>query len=141
MCLYSSAEQAALSLEYADNVVPNITSYANVGRMTNSSQAASEQFIASLTDCVQSYRLEDYKKLLENYSAEDIAAALLKELSNDSEVKVTITPEKPLPYRGKHSGGHGRGSRSRSGNKNFKGKRNFDRKKRKPGFKIHGRKG
>ena len=65
--LYSSAEQAALSLEYADNVVPNITSYANVGRMTNSSQAASEQFIASLTDCVQSYRLEDYKKLLENY--------------------------------------------------------------------------
>lgn len=81
------------------------------------------------------------EKLLENYSAEDIAAALLKELSNDSEVKVTITPEKPLPYRGKHSGGHGRGSRSRSGNKNFKGKRNFDRKKRKPGFKIHGRKG
>ena len=81
------------------------------------------------------------EKLLENYSAEDIAAALLKELSNDSEVKVTITPEKPLPYRGKHSGGRGRGSRSRSGNKNFKGKRNFDRKKRKPGFKIHGRKG
>ena len=81
------------------------------------------------------------EKLLENYSAEDIAAALLKELSNDSEVKVTITPEKPLPYRGKHSGGRGRSSRSRSGNKNFKGKRNFDRKKRKPGFKIHGRKG
>ena len=81
------------------------------------------------------------EKLLENYSAEDIAAALLKELSNDSEVKVTITPENPHPYRGKHSGGRGRGSRSRSGNKNFKGKRNFDRKKRKPVFKIHGRKG
>ena len=39
------------------------------------------------------------EKLLENYSAEDIAAALLKELSNDSEVKVTITL-KPSPLPG-----------------------------------------
>ncbi len=83
------------------------------------------------------------KKLLENYSAEDLAAALLKELSNDSDVKVKITPEKPLPYRGKRRDGHrgGKSDRGRNKGKNFKGGKHFDKKRNKHDFRIRGRKG
>lgn len=42
-------------------------------------------------------------ELLEQYSEVDLAAALLKTLSKDAEsIKVKITPEKPLPFKGKH---------------------------------------
>lgn len=103
---------------------------------------------------------EAANQLLENYSAEDIAAALLKELSNDSDIEVKITPEKPLPYRGngrRHGNGHGRGGRGhgRGGDRRrrFNGKGNHSRKReshdnkrhtnRRPAheFKIHERKG
>lgn len=41
-------------------------------------------------------------ELLDNYSAIDLVSAFLKELSKDSEdVKVKITPERPLPYKGR----------------------------------------
>lgn len=69
-------------------------------------------------------------KLLEEYSEVDLVAALLKDLSKDAEsVKVKITPEKPLPFKGKRGGNH---RRRRSGS-NFKrgGDRN-ERYHRKP---------
>ena len=91
------------------------------------------------------------EQLLENYTAEDLAAALLKELANDADVQVKITPEKPLPYRGnrRHGGnGHGshRGDNHGRYGKNARRSRNFDRKGRsghgsKQGFKIRNRKG
>lgn len=44
---------------------------------------------------------EEASELLDNYSAVDLVAAFLKNLSKDAdEVKVKITPEKPLPYKG-----------------------------------------
>lgn len=50
-------------------------------------------------------------ELLDNYSALDLVAAFLKNLAKD-EVKVKITPEKPLPYKGdgrrRRGKGHGR---------------------------------
>lgn len=55
----------------------------------------------------------DAAELLENYSAIDLASALLKNLSKDSSsVEVKISSQKPLPYKG----GDGRrsGNRSRS---------------------------
>lgn len=63
----------------------------------------------------------DANELLENYSALDLVAAFLKNLAKDStEVKVKITPEKPLPYKGNgrhHGRGHGRGrGHNRRGN-------------------------
>jgi ATP-dependent RNA helicase DeaD len=94
---------------------------------------------------------EAAEQLLENYTAEDLAAALLKELANDADVQVKITPEKPLPYRGKrrHGGnGHGshRGDNHGRYGKSARRSRNFDRKGRsghgsKQGFKIRNRKG
>lgn len=65
---------------------------------------------------------EEANELLQNYSELDLVAAFLKNLSKDStEIKVKITPEKPLPYKGNgrrsHGRrGHGRGSRNRRGN-------------------------
>lgn len=44
---------------------------------------------------------QDASELLDNYSAVDLVAAFLKNLAKDSTaVKVKITPEKPLPYKG-----------------------------------------
>lgn len=62
---------------------------------------------------------QDASELLDNYSALDLVAAFLKNLSKDStDVKVKITPERPLPYRGDghHRGGHGRGRNHARGN-------------------------
>ena len=76
---------------------------------------------------------EDANELLENYSALDLVAAFLKNLSKDSTaVKVKITPEKPLPYKGKGR----RNSRSRNGhdrrgrNIHFKRDRHYNKRKR-----------
>ncbi|ARD06337.1 ATP-dependent RNA helicase [Lactobacillus amylolyticus] len=75
---------------------------------------------------------DDANELLENYSALDLVAAFLKNLSKDStDVKVKITPEKPLPYKG--DGRHRRGHHGRSGNygqrrnnNNYRGRRHTD---------------
>lgn len=77
-------------------------------------------------------------KLLEEYSEVDLVAALLKDLSKDAEsVKVKITPEKPLPFKGNRGGNR---RRRRSGS-NFKrgGDRN-ERRHRKPNASYRGRK-
>lgn len=70
---------------------------------------------------------EDASELLDNYSALDLVAAFLKNLSKDStDVKVRITPEKPLPYKGdgrhRRGRGHGRGHDHARGN--YRRKRN-----------------
>ena len=104
--------------------------------------------------------LESYKEaaneLLESYSAEDLAALLIKQIAKDdaSEVPVNITPERPLPNRGgKRGGGNrgggnrggnrggnnrggNRGGNNRGGNRDNNGKRDYDKKNRdknKPG--------
>ncbi|RVU70698.1 MULTISPECIES: DEAD/DEAH box helicase [Lactobacillus] len=44
---------------------------------------------------------DDANELLENYSALDLVSAFLKNLAKDSTaIKVKITPEKPLPFKG-----------------------------------------
>lgn len=66
---------------------------------------------------------QDANELLENYSALDLVAAFLKNLSKDaSDVKVKITPEKPLPYKG-----NGRHRGHRRGNSNYKRRGNYRR--------------
>ncbi|MGX7012837.1 degradosome RNA helicase CshA [Vagococcus silagei] len=72
--------------------------------------------------------------LLEDFSAEDIAALLLKQVSKDSEaeVPVKITPERPLPSRkggGGNRGGRG-GGNNRGRNNRGRDNRNWDRDKR-----------
>ena len=65
---------------------------------------------------------DDASELLENYSAIDLVSAFLKNLSKDSsDVEVTISSEKPLPYKGgngggrRNGGGRGRGHYGRGG--------------------------
>lgn len=74
---------------------------------------------------------QDANELLENYSAVDLAAALLKELAKDpTEIKVKISSEKPLPYRGGGRRG-GRGGNRRGGGRSHgnyrRGNRSGDR--------------
>ncbi|KRL90270.1 DEAD/DEAH box helicase [Lactobacillus kalixensis] len=71
---------------------------------------------------------DDANELLENYSALDLVSAFLKNLSKDaSEVKVKITPEKPLPYKGNgRRNNHGRG-RGRNDNRHYRGRNNNHR--------------
>lgn len=76
---------------------------------------------------------DDASELLENYSAIDLVSAFLKNLSKDSsDVEVTISSEKPLPYKGGNGGGrrngggrgrghYGRGGNSRGGHGNYRG--------------------
>ena len=70
---------------------------------------------------------QDASELLDNYSALDLVAAFLKNLSKDStDIKVKITPEKPLPSKGDgrhHRGGRGRG-RNNHGRGNYRRRRN-----------------
>lgn len=69
-------------------------------------------------EIIENNGLERYEKaaqqLLETYTAEDLAAAFLKNVSKDpSEVPVKITPERPLPSRkGGGGGGYRGGNRS-----------------------------
>lgn len=72
------------------------------------------------------------EKLLSSYSAEDLAAALVKSMIKDStEVPVQISPQRPLPNKDRGRKGKGnysnrrRGSNSSNrsgGNRNYKGK-------------------
>ena len=67
-------------------------------------------------------------QLLDDYSAVDLVAALLKDLSKDSEsIKVKITPEKPLPFKGKHNRNHG--NRRNNHGRNY-GNRNHNSNRR-----------
>ena len=74
-------------------------------------------------EMVEKNDLERYEKaahtLLEEFSAEDLAAAFLKSAIKDSaEVPVKITPERPLPSKSFKGSGGGSG-RSRSKGKNY----------------------
>ena len=64
-------------------------------------------------------------ELLDNYSALDLVAAFLKNLAKD-EVKVKITPEKPLPYKGdgRHRRGKGHGRGNNHGRDDYRRRRN-----------------
>ena len=85
--------------------------------------------VAQIKDLMVDNGLESYQDaasdLLESYSAEDLAALLIKQISKDdaSEVPVNITPERPLPSR-KGRGGGGRGGNNRGGRGNYRGNNN-----------------
>ncbi|MEG0255111.1 MAG: DEAD/DEAH box helicase [Vagococcus sp.] len=100
--------------------------------------------VAQIKDLMVDNGLESYQEaasnLLEEYSAEDIAALLIKQISKDdaSEVPVNITPERPLPSRkgnggrGGRGGGNNRGGRGgnyRGNSNNRGGNRDNNRKK------------
>ncbi len=85
---------------------------------------------AAIKDLMAENGIESYKEaageLLENYSAEDLAALLIKQIAKDdaSQVPVNITPERPLPSR-KGRGGGGRGGNNRGGRGgNYRGNNN-----------------
>ncbi|WP_430536225.1 DEAD/DEAH box helicase [Listeria rocourtiae] len=84
-----------------------------------------------ISEIVREDSLADYKvvatKLLEEYDATDIAAAMLKLLSKEpDQTPVHISEERPLPHRGGKGGGKGKGGGYRGGNKG--GYRGGDRK-------------
>nr|WP_227288407.1 DEAD/DEAH box helicase [Vagococcus fluvialis] len=79
--------------------------------------------VATIKEAMAENGLESYQEaasdLLENYSAEDLAALLIKQIAKDdaSEVPVNITPERPLPSRGGKRGGGNRGGNRGGGNR------------------------
>ncbi|USS87041.1 DEAD/DEAH box helicase [Fructilactobacillus cliffordii] len=82
------------------------------------------------------------QELLDQYDGLDLVAALLNELSGD-QVKVHITPERPLKSHGgrgngRHSGGGYRRNNRRGGSSNYRGKRRNDH--REHGDQHHSRK-
>ena len=93
-------------------------------------KAAKAQIEELLKGDLSKYEKEA-NELLENYSALDLVAAFLKNLSKDSsEVKVKITPEKPLPYKGNGRKNHGRGrGKGRGHDRNRRG--NFNKRNQK----------
>ena len=97
--------------------------------------SAANKKVAELLDSDLSKYTEEASQLLDDYSAIDLVAALLKDLSKDADsVKVKITPEKPLPFKSKHGN-------NRNFKRNFKrgGDRN-ERYHRKPSARKGGRK-
>ena len=99
--------------------------------------------VATIKEAMAENGLESYQEaasdLLENYSAEDLAALLIKQIAKDdaSEVPVNITPERPLPSRGgKRGGNRGGGNRGgnrgggRGGNRDNRGGNREDNRKR-----------
>ena len=71
---------------------------------------------------------QDASELLDNYSAVDLVAEFLKNLYKDStDIKVKITPEKPLPYKGdgrRNRRGHGRGRNNNRNHGNYRRRNN-----------------
>ena len=71
---------------------------------------------------------QDASELLDNYAAVDLVAAFLKNLSKDStDIKVNITPEIPLPYKGdgrRNCRGHGRGRNNNRNHGNYRRRNN-----------------
>lgn len=88
-----------------------------------------------LNDDLSKYEKEA-NELLENYSALDLVSAFLKNLSKD-EVKVKITPEKPLPYKG--DGRHHRENRNHRRNFGYGSKHKNRRNNR--NYRNHGHHG
>lgn len=90
--------------------------------------------VVELLDGDLSKYTDSAAQLLDDYSAVDLVAALLKDLSKDSEsVKVKITPEKPLPFKSKHGSRRGgyRNNRGRnSNNHNHNSNRRTSNKRR-----------
>ncbi|WP_326717267.1 DEAD/DEAH box helicase [Vagococcus jeotgali] len=92
-----------------------------------------------IKELLQANGLDKYQdaavSLLEDYSPEDIAALLIKQIAKDdaAEVPVKITPERPLPNRrggNKGRGGNrGGGNKGRGGNRGGSGRDNNWRKK------------
>ncbi|QNQ81326.1 DEAD/DEAH box helicase [Lactobacillus sp. PV034] len=81
--------------------------------------------IVELLDSDLSKYTEGAAKLLDDYSAVDLVAALLKDLSKDSaSVKVKITPEKPLPFKGKRKNSNRRGNHYSNNHKRNSRQRN-----------------
>ena len=73
------------------------------------------------------------EKLLTSYSAEDLAAALVKSMVKDpTDVPVQISPQRPLPSkdRGRKGRGKGKGNYSNRRKNNRSGNRNYSGKKR-----------
>lgn len=64
------------------------------------------------------------EKLLSAYSAEDLAAALVKAMVKDpTDVPVKISPQRPLPNKDKRNRSRGKGRGKSGGNRNYKGKK------------------
>lgn len=88
--------------------------------------SAANKKIEELLDGDLSKYEEGAEELLAQYSASDLVAALLKDLSKDaSSVKVNITPEKPLPFKGKRNrnNSHSRSRNYKRGDRNSKFRR------------------
>lgn len=88
--------------------------------------------------------MQEASELLDNYSALDLVAAFLKNLAKDSSsVKVRITPEKPLPYKGNGCHHRGKGYRHNHGHSNYHrhGGHSKGKHSRKRNFVIKNRKG
>ncbi|PRY80945.1 DEAD/DEAH box helicase [Alkalibacterium olivapovliticus] len=90
--------------------------------------------MADIQKMVDENGLDKYEnaaeKLLSSYSAEDLAAALIKTIVKDAEeVPVKITPQRPLPSKDKRRGGGGKGgNRNYGGNKGKGGNRSSNYK-------------
>ena len=88
--------------------------------------SAANKKVQELLDGDLSKYTEGAAKLLDDYSAVDLVAALLKDLSKDADsVKVKITPEKPLPYKAKRDYSYSRSRRNfkHNGDRNSKYRR------------------
>ena len=87
-------------------------------------KAAKSQIADLMKDDLSKYT-QDASDLLDSYSAVDLVSAFLKNLSkNSSDVKVKISSEKPLPYKGHGRGGH-RGGRGRGHGGHGRGRRGY----------------
>ncbi|WP_413627636.1 DEAD/DEAH box helicase [Fructilactobacillus vespulae] len=97
--------------------------------------------VAKLVKRTKTEKYEDVANaLLKNYEAIDLVAALLNEMSRD-QVKVHITPERPLKSRGGGRGHRGnyRGGNRRNGGKGGNYRGNRDNKRNGYGHSKHSR--
>ena len=86
--------------------------------------SAANKKVQELLDSDLSKYTDGAAKLLDDYSAVDLVAALLKDLSKDADsVKVKITPEKPLPYKAKRDYSHSKRNFKHGGDRNSKYRR------------------
>ena len=62
-----SAMQAALSLQFSDPASPNIINYRNLDKLAEPRPPASPQLIETLSSCIQSFRLDDFRVALDTW--------------------------------------------------------------------------
>lgn len=94
-------------------------------------ESAREEISQLMDDQVPHYYQEEIKALCEQYTQEELASALLRTMAKDkTAVKVTITPEKPLPRR------HGK-----KGPRNFAQKGDRERSRRQKNRRQYHEKG